>query len=92
MNKRKDEECMTAFLDSVIVNGVQDPSLTPFEEFPPRSAPLVDFLGIGLHSGAGWKYPSANTTYPRNPERQRFILPDVEGCRGEGDNCRSKFS
>ena len=43
MNARKDAECMTAFLDSVIVNGVQDPGLTPFEEFLPRSAPLVDF-------------------------------------------------
>ena len=43
MNKRKDEECMTTFLDAVIVNGVQDPGLTPFEEFLPRSAPLVDF-------------------------------------------------
>ena len=60
MNERKDAECMTAFLDSVIVNGVQDPGLTPFEEFLPRSAPLVDFLSIGLHSGAGWKYPSAD--------------------------------
>ena len=52
MNQRKDEECMTTFLDSVIVNGVQNLGLTPFEEFLPRSAPLVDFLSIGLHSGA----------------------------------------
>ena len=58
MNKRKDEECMTAFLDATVVNGVQDPGITPIEEFLPRSAPLVDFLSIGLHSGAGWKYPS----------------------------------
>ena len=29
----------------------------------PRSAPLVDFLSIGMHSGAGWKYPSANTIH-----------------------------
>ena len=63
MNKRKDEECMTTFLDSVIVNGVQDPGLTPFEEFLPRSTPLEDFLSIDLHSGAGWKYPSANTIH-----------------------------
>ena len=40
MNQRKDAECMTAFLDAIIVNGVQDPGLTPFEEFWPRSAPL----------------------------------------------------
>ena len=33
MNERKDAECMDAFLDSVIVNGVQDPGFTPFEEF-----------------------------------------------------------
>ena len=58
MNKRKDEECMTAFLDATVVNGVQDPGITPIEEFLPRSAPLVDFLSLGLHSGARWKYPS----------------------------------
>ena len=43
MNRKEDEECMSKFLDKVIVNGVQDPGLTPFEEFLPRSAPLVDF-------------------------------------------------
>ena len=53
MNRRGDEECMTTFLDAVKVNEVQDPGSTPFEEFLPRSAPLVDFLSIGLHSGAG---------------------------------------
>ena len=41
MNQRKDEECMFMFLDKIIVNGVQDPGLTPFEEFLPRSAPLA---------------------------------------------------
>ena len=61
MNKRRDEECMAVFLDKVIVNGFQDPGLTPFKEFLPRSAPLVNFLSIGIHSGAGWKYPSAAT-------------------------------
>ena len=63
MNKRKDAECMTAFLDATVVNGVQDPGITPVEEFLPRSAPLVDFLSIGLHSGAGWKYPSPDTIH-----------------------------
>ena len=53
MNQKKDEECMMAFLDAGIVKGVQNPGLTPFEEFLTRSAPLVDFLSIGLHSGAG---------------------------------------
>ena len=62
MNKRR-EECVSIFLDKVIVNGVQDPGLTPFKEFLPRSAPLVDFLSIGMHSGAGWKYSSANTIH-----------------------------
>ena len=52
---------MSAFLNKVIVNGVQDPGLTPYEKFLPRSAPLVYFLSIGIHSGAGWKYPSATT-------------------------------
>ena len=61
MNKRRDEECMTVFLHKVIVNGFQDPGLTPFKEFLPRSAPLVNFLSIGIHSGAGGKYPSAAT-------------------------------
>ena len=37
MNQKKDEECMTAFLDAVILNRVQNPGLTPFEEFLPRS-------------------------------------------------------
>ena len=53
----------------VIVNGVQDPGLTPFEEFLPRSAPLVEFLSIGLHSDAGWKYPSANTIHSIQKDR-----------------------
>ena len=63
MNQQRDEECMSIFLDKVIVNGVQDPGLTPFEEFMPRSAPLVDFLSIGMHSRDGWKYPSADTIH-----------------------------
>ena len=61
MNQRKDAECMMDFLDATIVNGVQDPGITPIWEFLPRSAPLIDFLAVGLHSGAGWKYPSLNT-------------------------------
>ena len=32
----------------------------------PRSAPLVDFPSIGIQSGAGSKYPSADT--PRDPD------------------------
>ena len=56
MNRCKDAECMTEFLDATIANRVQDPGFTPFKEFLPRSAPLVD-----LHSGAGWKYPAPNT-------------------------------
>ena len=43
MDQKKDEECMTAVLDAVIVNRVQNLGLTPFEEFLPRSVPLVDF-------------------------------------------------
>ena len=80
MNKKKDEECMTMFLDQVIVNGVQDPGLTPFEEFLPRSAPLVDFLSIGMHSGAGWKYPSADTIHriQRNRGLSFQMLKDIE--------------
>ena len=80
MNRRKDEECMTTFLDAVIVNGVQDPGLTPFEEFLPRSAPLVDFLSIGLHSGAGWKYPSSDTIHgiQRDRDLSFQMLKDVE--------------
>ena len=68
------------FLDKVIVNGVQDPGLTPFEEFLPRSAPLVDFLSIGIHSGAGWKYPSADTIHgiQRNRGLSFQMLKDVE--------------
>ena len=80
MNARKDEECMTAFLDSVIVNEVQDPGLTHFEEFLPRSAPLVDFLSICLHSGARWKYPSSNTIHGIQRDRGLSfqMLKDVE--------------
>ena len=29
MNQREDEECMSMFLDKIIVNGVQDPGFTP---------------------------------------------------------------
>ena len=63
MSKRQDEECMDIFLDNVNVNEVQDPGLTPFKEFLPRSAPHVNFLSIRIHSGAGWKYPSADTIH-----------------------------
>ena len=41
MNKGKDAECMEAFLDAVIANGVQDPGFTPFEEFLPRCLLLL---------------------------------------------------
>ena len=80
MNQRKDAECMAAFLDAILVNGVQDPGLTPFEEFLPRSAPLLDFLSIGLHSGAGWKYPSADTIHgiQQNRGLSFQMLKDVE--------------
>ena len=63
MNKKRDQECMEKYLDIVKVKRVQDPGLTPFGEFLPRSAPLMDYLSIGLHSGAGWKYPSAQTIH-----------------------------
>ena len=71
---------MTTFLDSVIENRVQDPGFTPFEEFMPRSAPLVDFLSLGLHSGAGWKYPSADTIHGIQQNRGLSFqtLKDVE--------------
>ena len=46
----------------------------------PRSAPLVDFLSICLHSGAGWKYPSANTIHGIQKDRGLSfqILKEVE--------------
>ena len=71
---------MTAFLDATVVNGVQDPGITPFAEFLPRSAPLVDFLAIGLHSGAGWKYPSPNTIHEIQQNRglSSQMLKEVE--------------
>ena len=80
MNQREDEECMSMFLDKVIVNGVQDPGLTPFKEFLPRSAPLVDFLSICIHSGAGWKYPSVDTIHriQKNRGLSYQMLGDVE--------------
>ena len=53
---------MEIYLDKVRVDGVQDPGLTPFGEFLPRSAPHV-YLVIGLHSAAGQKYPSAQTIH-----------------------------
>ena len=71
---------MVIFLDKVIVNGVQDPGLTPFKEFLPRSAPLIDFLSIGIHSGAGWKYPLADTIHriQANWGLSYQMLDDVE--------------
>ena len=46
----------------------------------PRSAPLVDFLSIGIHSGAGWKYPSADTIHgiPKNRGVSYQMLGDVK--------------
>ena len=52
MNKKEDEECMSLFLNKVIVNGIQDPGLSPFEDFLPRSAPLVDFLSTPEQVGS----------------------------------------
>ena len=94
-NQRRDEESMSIFLDKVKVNGVQDPGLTPFREFLPRSVPLVDFLSIRLHSGVGWKYPSANTIHGiqayRGLSHQRLedveikeIIQDLPVCVGLG--------
>ena len=69
MNRKKDEECMSMFLAKVIVNGVQDLGLTPFEEFLPRSAPLVDFLSIGnRYSLRSRMEVSFSRHYSRNPE------------------------
>ena len=62
------------------MNGVQDPGLTPFKEFLPRSAPLVDFLSIGIHSGAGWKYPLANTIQGIEEDVSRSVLSDAGQC------------
>ena len=53
MNKKCDQECIEIYLDKVRVEGVQDPGLTLFGEFLPRSALLVDYRAIGLHSAAG---------------------------------------
>ena len=71
---------MSIFLDKVIVNGVQDPGLTPYEEFLPRSPPLVGFLSIGIHSRAGWKYPLADTIHgiQKNRGLSYQMLGDVE--------------
>ena len=71
---------MTKFLNKVKVNGVHDLGLTPFGEFLPRSAPLVDFLSIGIHTGAGWKYPSSDTFLgiQANPGLSYQMLEDVE--------------
>ena len=46
MNQREDEEFMSMFLDKIIVNGVQGPGLTPFEEFLPRSARMVELMEL----------------------------------------------
>ena len=71
---------MAIFLDKVKVNGVQNRGLTPFKEFLPRSAPLIDFLSIGIHSGAGWKYPSSATIHgiQANQGLSYQMLKDVE--------------
>ena len=82
MNLCQDEEYMSTFLDKVIVNGVQDPGLSHFEEFLPRSTPLVDFLSIGICSGAGWKYPLALADTIHGIQKNRGLsyqlLDDVE--------------
>ena len=80
MNRCHDEECMSIFLDKVKVNGVQDPGLTPFGEVLPRSAPLIDFLSIRLHSEAGWKYPSSDTIHGIQADQglSYQMLEDVE--------------
>ena len=63
MGKKKDNLCMEKFLNSVKSDGVLDPGLTPYLEFLLRSAPLVDYLIIGMATRAGWIYPSSDTIY-----------------------------
>ena len=63
MNNKKDNLCREKFLSLVICEGVLDPGLTPYLEFLPRSAPLFDYLSIGLAIEAGWKYPSSDTIH-----------------------------
>ena len=63
MNKKKDEECNDHVFTFSNSEWSPGSGLTPFKECLPRSAPQVDFLSIGLHSGAGWKYPSADTIH-----------------------------
>ena len=46
-----------------------------FKEFLLRSAPFIDFLLIGIHAGAGWNYPSSNTSHGIQANRG---LKDVE--------------
>ena len=80
MNKKRDKECMVKFLYNVKVNGVQDLDLTLLNEFLPRSAHFIDFLSIGIRTGAGWNYPSSNTTYgiQANQGLSYQMLEDVE--------------
>ena len=79
---------MEIYLDKVRVDRVQDPGLTPIGEFLPRSAPLVDYLAIGLHSAAGMEVSVCSDDYPWNPSLPWSILSDAERCRSERDNCR----
>ena len=71
---------MEIYLDKVRVDRVQDPGLTPIGEFLPRSAPLVGYHAIGIHSSAGWKYPSAQTIHGIQADRSLSyqMLKDVE--------------
>ena len=86
MNRKENEECVSKFLDKVIVNGVQDPGLSPFEVcytsgFFIFRYPLQSRLEISLSRHNSW-----------NPEEQRFIIPDAGLCGGERNSSWSKFS
>ena len=51
-----------------------------FKEFLLRSAPFIDFLLIGIHTGAGWNYPSSTTIHgiQANQGLSYQMLEDVE--------------
>jgi hypothetical protein len=80
MGRKQDEKCMGKYLDKVMKTGLQDPGLTPRNQFLPEGAPLLDWLAVRQESMDAWKYPAREEVcrYERTRGLTYQILQEVE--------------
>ena len=80
MGRKQDEKCMDKFLNKVMKAGLQDPGLTPRNQFLPEGAPLLDWLAVRQESMDAWKYPPREEVcrYERTRGLTYQILQEVK--------------